>query len=222
MRSTRYQRFILFLSFLCALLVAPFFLFAHSVENVTVIQMTDGGFEQATVEIATGATVLFENVGTKDHWPASNIHPTHTLYPGSDIRKCDSDEAEKIFDACEPVSPGESYAFAFTSAGTWRYHDHLNPRLGGEIVVNESYFFVETGSTTTTGVTVAGQSLGESIKIFFLRFYFTLVPQQLEKKLRNLDFSVIAYEDDMLRFWLRVLGQEKVFKDLLRDTVVEE
>ena len=42
----------------------------------------------------------FENESGDDFWPASNVHPTHLLYPG--------------FDAKKPILDGGSYSFTFT------------------------------------------------------------------------------------------------------------
>jgi plastocyanin len=92
-------------------------------------------FSPRTLTIRAGDTVRFINQGTENHWPASNQHPTHKIYPGSDIKKCGSPEENRIFDACGPLGPGESYSFTFTQRGNWHYHDHLRASLGGTIVV---------------------------------------------------------------------------------------
>ena len=70
-----------------------------------------------------------------EHWPASALHPTHTVYPGSDIQKCGTSEGDKIFDSCTGLNKGESFSFTFNEKGDWRYHDHLNPNLNGVITV---------------------------------------------------------------------------------------
>src|SRR3989304_4060025 len=53
-----------------------------------VIEMTSSGFNPGTLTISVGETVTFVNKGDAKHWPASDIHPTHTVYPESDIKKC--------------------------------------------------------------------------------------------------------------------------------------
>jgi len=86
-----------------------------------VVKFTDNGFEPSTLTINSGDTVKFENESGDDFWPASNVHPTHLLYPG--------------FDAKKPVLPGDSYSFTFEKKGTWGYHNHLTPDVTGTIVV---------------------------------------------------------------------------------------
>lgn len=87
------------------------------------IQMTDSGFLPAQITVPVGTTVFFKNVGTQPHWPASAFHPTHLELPG--------------FDALRAITPGESYAYAFTKVGTWKFHDHVNPSRFGSVTVTE-------------------------------------------------------------------------------------
>jgi plastocyanin len=102
----------------------------------TVIIMRDDSFEPAEITIEKGDTVRFVNEGSEDRWPASNLHPTHRGYPGSDIDKCDQeDQKNKLFDSCEGVPPGESYAFTFEEVGEWRFHDHLFAQMKGKVIV---------------------------------------------------------------------------------------
>jgi plastocyanin len=89
-----------------------------------VVRMKADSFEPSTLTISKGETVEFENESGDDKWPASNVHPTHELYPG--------------FDAQEPVLDGDSYEFTFDRTGRWGYHDHLNPDIQGTIVVKPS------------------------------------------------------------------------------------
>ena len=86
-----------------------------------VVEFTDNGFEPSTLTIKAGDTVTFENKSSDDFWPASNVHPTHLLYPG--------------FDAKKPILDGGSYSFTFTKTGSWGYHNHLTPDIQGTIVV---------------------------------------------------------------------------------------
>jgi len=107
-------------------------------DGLTVTYIDDGGFSPASLEVSVGATVTFQNNGSKGIWPASALHPTHKLYPGSDISKCGTDDADSIFDACKSVAPGDSYSFTFDEVGTWGYHDHFRPSDNGNIIVLES------------------------------------------------------------------------------------
>lgn len=88
-----------------------------------VITRTPDGYEPTDVTIHVGDTIMFKNESGTFHWPASNVHPTHTLY---------SD-----FDPREPVAPGDTWSFTFMRAGTWGFHDHIRANLIGRIVVEE-------------------------------------------------------------------------------------
>ncbi|HLC51064.1 MAG TPA: cupredoxin domain-containing protein [archaeon] len=93
------------------------------------IEITSAGFNPDFLEVESGTTVTFINKDTAPHWPASAVHPTHTVYPEYD--GCISSK----FDACKGLQNGESWSFTFTQLGTWKYHDHLNPSFTGKITV---------------------------------------------------------------------------------------
>ena len=145
---------LLYTGILLTLSVLLFFssaeVFAHSLsseENV-VIHMQDDGFVPRKLIIEKGATVIFENVGENDHWPASNLHPTHRIYPDSDIAKCGTEDEAKMFDSCRGFKKGENYSFSFLHEGVWRFHDHLNPGLKGTITVEKGEDESESNETT--------------------------------------------------------------------------
>lgn len=92
-----------------------------STASETIIEMTSAGFSPAEATIKAGDTVKFVNKDTKNHRPASGVHPTHQLCPG--------------FDALQAVKPGESYSFTFNEKKECLMHDHLNPTLRGKIIV---------------------------------------------------------------------------------------
>lgn len=98
---------------------------AHSpTDNKQVIvHMDEQGFDPREITVTQKQTVVFENVGKNNRWPASNIHPTHQIYPEFDPKK--------------GIAPGESWSFTFAKTGEWRYHDHLKPELTGKIVVKD-------------------------------------------------------------------------------------
>jgi len=99
------------------------------------VTITAAGFEPKTLTVKAGDTVTFVNENSNQHWPASAMHPTHTVYPGSDIQKCGTSEEEDTFDACRGLAQGESFSFIFNEIGTWRYHDHLQTSSTGTIIV---------------------------------------------------------------------------------------
>lgn len=86
-----------------------------------VITLTEDGFIPSTLTLDTGTTVTFVSDTGAFFWPASNPHPTHTIY--------------SAFDPQEPVRPDGKWSFVFTEEGTWRYHDHLAPYYTGTITV---------------------------------------------------------------------------------------
>src|SRR3989338_2021783 len=106
----------------------------ESPQSITVTY-TDFGYSSATVKISAGDTVAFVNNSSHPMWTASNSHPTHILYPGSDINKCSTALAGELFDACKGVAPGESWSFTFTQKSNWGYHNHLQTGHGGIIIV---------------------------------------------------------------------------------------
>ncbi len=94
-----------------------------------IVEMNEGGFWPKALVIQKGQSVAWVNKGTELHWPASDVHPTHAIYPEK------SGCIGSKFDACNVVRPSESYSFTFTHAGIWTYHDHLKPELIGTIIV---------------------------------------------------------------------------------------
>jgi len=85
------------------------------------VTLTSGGYEPKELTIKQGDVVVFSTTREFDHWPASNVHPTHDQYPG--------------FDPKRPLRADESWSFQFTKTGTWSFHDHLNSTFNGEITV---------------------------------------------------------------------------------------
>lgn len=99
--------------------LTPKIIFAHS--QTQVVEMTPNGFEPQTVTVDENSTVLFVNQDKVAHWPASNVHPTHDIYPE--------------FDPQKPIEPGNSWSFKPKKVGEWKYHDHLFPHIRGTIIV---------------------------------------------------------------------------------------
>lgn len=96
-----------------------------------VVTYTDTGYSPGVLNIKAGATVVFKNNSSQSMWTASGVHPTHRLYPttGGCINS--------TFDTCKGVQPGGSWLFKFDIAGTWEYHNHLNPSNAGTIIVEQ-------------------------------------------------------------------------------------
>lgn len=89
--------------------------------NENTVLMLEKGFEPEKIVVKAGSKVTFINKDKVFRWPASDLHPTHTIYPE--------------FDPKGPIKPGDSWEFTFNKAGLWNYHDHLSPLLTGKIVV---------------------------------------------------------------------------------------
>ena len=102
---------------------------AHEEEDSVVVHMTDEGFEPGKVKVDAGEAIVFENVDDEGHWPASNDHPTHEIYPALDPKK--------------PIQPGTSWSVTLDRPGEWGYHDHMNPYMTGEVIVEDR---AESGS----------------------------------------------------------------------------
>ena len=85
------------------------------------VTYTADGFVPKRIEIDVNDRVRFLNESSGNIKAASNIHPTHQIYPE--------------FDSNGPIRPGASWTFTFDDAGFWRYHNHIEPRHGGLVVV---------------------------------------------------------------------------------------
>ena len=102
--------------------------------KIVIIFKADG-FSPKVLKIKKDDMVEFKNESQTSIRPASASHPTHTVYPGSDIKKCGTSEAGKIFDTCRGLKSGESWFFRFDEKGEWKYHDHLNAGVSGTVIV---------------------------------------------------------------------------------------
>ena len=101
-----------------------------------VVRYIGGEYIPSVVHISVGQKVTWINED-ETFWPASNLHPTHTAYPGSAIAKCATEESGVLFDACRGMKHGETFSFVFTEQGQWRYHDHITPSATGTVLVSE-------------------------------------------------------------------------------------
>lgn len=106
-------------------------------ENNVTIHVDENGYTPNEVTIKPNTEIVFENIGNNDHWPATDNHPSHTLYDGTSLEEHCADESSKSFDSCGPVSTEESWSFTFEKVGTFNYHDHIWPHLGGKIIVKD-------------------------------------------------------------------------------------
>jgi plastocyanin len=97
------------------------FLSVISLKTDYVVVFTDTGFHPSNLSIDPGDKVRFVNKSGGQFWPASNLHPTHTIYPDFDTKKL--------------LPPNTEWSFSFNRSGEWKFHDHLQPRFEGKILV---------------------------------------------------------------------------------------
>lgn len=100
-----------------------------------IITKTDAGYSPSSITVKNGETVTWKNQSAQPTWPASAMHPTHTVYGGTTLSEHCPDTANTSFDACQGVASGGSWSFTFDKAGAWKYHDHLNPSHFGTVNV---------------------------------------------------------------------------------------
>ena len=91
-------------------------------KDAVIISMRQDEYVPSEITIKKGQTIVFKNESNEWRWPASNLHPTHDIYPE--------------FDPKEPVGTGKSWAFRFDKSGSWSMHDHLAPYITGTITVS--------------------------------------------------------------------------------------
>ena len=110
------------------LIGVAWFAATHKTPNVqneiltdTHIVLTEKGYVPSDVTIRRGSTVTFSTELEKVHWPASNIHPTHDVYPE--------------FDPLRPLDPEEEWSFTFVRTGDFNFHDHIRAYYLGTIHV---------------------------------------------------------------------------------------
>lgn len=106
---------------LAALGIGIFGLLLVYAQPKNTVVLRDDGFHPRTLTVSAGETVTFKNKTDKYFWPASDLHPSHDLYPD--------------FDPQEPIAPDGTWSYTFTEPGTYRYHDHLAASYFGIIRV---------------------------------------------------------------------------------------
>ena len=85
------------------------------------VVLTDTGFVPSIVSVPVGGTVTFSTNRDIPFWPASNTHPSHTIYPE--------------FDPKHSIVAGDTWSFIFTREGDWQFHDHLRSYFTGTVHV---------------------------------------------------------------------------------------
>lgn len=92
-------------------------------EQIVRVVLTENGFEPNHFRIKKGTEVVFSTDLDNPFWPASNIHPSHSIY--------------SAFDPREPIESDKTWSFVFDEAGEWGFHDHVRSYYTGIIQVIE-------------------------------------------------------------------------------------
>ncbi len=88
-------------------------------DSAVVVNYGADGFEKS-VNAKVGQQIAFKNSSTGNVQVDSDPHPTHTLYPELNLGV---------------IAAGQSKSVSFSKAGTYTYHNHLNPSQKGTIIV---------------------------------------------------------------------------------------
>lgn len=147
---------VIFLVFLISLFTSHFSLstsvYAHS--STQIVKITANGFEPRDLSLDTNSTIIFINEDKTPHWPASDIHPTHEIYPEFDPKK--------------PINPGESWPFKPKRVGTFKFHDHLFPHFRGVMTINgEPGQLSSPKSPLVTFIQNLISTISEKVQLFF-------------------------------------------------------
>lgn len=92
-------------------------------EATVTIMRTENGYEPKELTVKKGDIVAWTNQSGEFHWPASDLHPTHGIYPE--------------FDPLKPIASGDSWKFKFDKVGVWKFHDHIRANKVGTVIVIE-------------------------------------------------------------------------------------
>lgn len=96
---------------------------------------TNSGYSPAELIVNIGDTVIWKNESSQSLWTASSLHPVHGAYGGTSLQEHCPDKENNDFDECKSSQTGELWPFTFNKAGTWKYHNHLNPSHFGQVIV---------------------------------------------------------------------------------------
>lgn len=84
------------------------------------VNLTADGFNPQTLTVKVGTKVVWTNSSGARANVSSAVHPTHQLYPPLNLGNFED---------------GEEVSLTFEEAGTYKYHNHLNPSQTGTVVV---------------------------------------------------------------------------------------
>ena len=86
------------------------------------VSISASSFFPKTITIKAGQQITWTNHDSRPHWIASDPYP--------------KDDGFAALNSGGALRQGDSYSLSFTKAGTYTYHDNLNPfKLQGTVVV---------------------------------------------------------------------------------------
>jgi plastocyanin len=88
------------------------------------VDITATGFLPATITVKPGQDVEWVNKDANPHLVASDPYPTDNKLPGLNSQ--------------QSIASGAMYNYTFEAAGTYTYHDDLNPSLMGIVIVGSN------------------------------------------------------------------------------------
>jgi len=89
---------------------------------VAEVSITSSAFVPSTINIKVGEAVTWTNADSAAHWVASDPYPADNGLAG--------------FNSGQGMLTNDTFTFVFSKAGTYSYHDNLNPyTIKGVVVV---------------------------------------------------------------------------------------
>ena len=167
------------------------------------IKLIKAGFNPNNLQIKQGDIVIFINQDEVDRWPASDIHPTHAIYPEFDPQKA--------------IKPKNFWKFQFKKPGTFQFHDHLHPELNGtiEVLVDKENSASPSPAPDFNSII---QTLKRKIEIAYKKFYYKIFPAKLEQDLKTFNSIEVAQHPDNLKFWIHIMGGKRFMKKMVDDS----
>lgn len=140
-------------------LLATLVVVAAAAADTKTVQITKNGFTPTTTSIALGDTVSWHNADAADHQVVGD----------------DGSFASPV------LKSGQSYSFAFTKNGTFKYHDAMAATHKGSVVVTGAPASMTLTAATTTIVYGDSSSLSGTVSNNLASESVTLTPQPFGK-----------------------------------------
>lgn len=171
--------------------------------KVHVVSISNNHYQPNLTVAKVSDIIRFENNDQINHWPASNIHPTHDIYPEFDPKK--------------PIKPGEGWGFEFKKEGLWRFHDHLDATLSGIILIkgDEDSADNEKSINLYARISSIKDYLYVSLADFYLSFSSTGKDYLQSQDIKNL---IELQKNTKLGVLVKKYGAEKVINKLFEDS----